>query len=328
MGGMQMKYALKCLPLAAACLFISTPAFSQATRTWVSGVGDDANPCSRTAPCKTFAGAISKTAAGGEINCIDPGGYGGVTITKSIAIICDDVEAGVLVSATNGITINAAATDSVYLSGLDIHGTGTGLKGVRYIAAGAVHIANSTIHKFQGANGAGISFAPSGAGNLIVSNTTILNNGNGSTGGGIEIVPTGTANSKVVLRDVQVEANANAGIRVDMTGATGGSVSMTMEDTHVVGGPAAVVVEASGAGAARVMIVRSDIVNNFGAALTANGGNATVRVSDTTITGNASGVNATNGAQINSYGDNRLDGNPAIGTANNGAFTGAVLPKR
>src|SRR5882672_11686003 len=79
----------------------SAPAHAQATRTWVSGVGDDANPCSRTAPCKTFAGAISKTAAGGEINCIDPGGFGAVTITKSMTIACEDVEAGVLNASVN-----------------------------------------------------------------------------------------------------------------------------------------------------------------------------------------------------------------------------------
>jgi hypothetical protein len=327
---MKITNRKTCAAIAAALAAVgfSAPASAQATRTWVSGVGDDVNPCSRTAPCKTFAGAISKTAAGGEINCIDPGGFGGVTITKSIAIICDDVEAGVLVSASNGITINAAATDSIFLSGLDIHGTGNGIKGVRYLAGGAVHIANSTIHKFQGANGAGISFAPSAAGNLIVSDTTILNNGNGATGGGIEIIPTGSANSKVVLQNVQVEGNANVGIRVDMSGTTGGSVSVVMEDSHVVGGPAGITVNAAGAGSARMMIVRSEIANNFGAGLTASGVNALVRVSDSTITGNTSGVNATNSAAINSYGDNRLDGNPAIGAANNGAFTGAVLPKR
>src|SRR5271166_3567849 len=111
------------------CLIASTIAQAQATRTWVSGVGDDANPCSRTAPCKTFAGAISKTAVSGEINCLDPGGFGGVTITKSISIICE-VEAGVLVAGTNGITINNAAA-IVYLRGLDIEGVGTGLAGVR-----------------------------------------------------------------------------------------------------------------------------------------------------------------------------------------------------
>src|ERR1700709_956000 len=86
----------------------SAPAHAQATRTWVSGVGDDVNPCSRTAPCKTFAGAISKTAAGGEINCLDPGGFGAVTITKSMQIICDVATGGVLVSGTNGIIVNAA----------------------------------------------------------------------------------------------------------------------------------------------------------------------------------------------------------------------------
>jgi hypothetical protein len=74
-----------------AFFLIADPAYAQASRTWVSGVGDDANPCSRTAPCKTFAGAISKTAVNGEINCLDPGGFGAVTITKSITIDCHEV---------------------------------------------------------------------------------------------------------------------------------------------------------------------------------------------------------------------------------------------
>src|SRR6185369_13784779 len=105
-------------------------AHAQATRTWVSGVGDDANPCSRTAPCKTFAGAISKTAAGGEINTLDPGGYGAVTITKSIRIVAESGVAGVLVSGTNGIVVAAGAADSVYLEGLVFDGVGTGLNGI------------------------------------------------------------------------------------------------------------------------------------------------------------------------------------------------------
>src|ERR1700710_1336393 len=101
-------------------LLASAPASAQATRTWVSGVGDDVNPCSRTAPCKTFAGAISKTATAGEINCLDPGGFGTITITKSIALICEGVLGGVLVSGTNGITINVPPTGVVVLRGLDI----------------------------------------------------------------------------------------------------------------------------------------------------------------------------------------------------------------
>ena len=107
----------------AVTLLAAAPAHAQATRTWVSGVGDDVNPCSRTAPCKTFAGAISKTAAGGEINCLDPGGFGGVTAIKAMTISCEAGTAGVLVAGTNGITFDGAATDYLFLKGLDIEGT-------------------------------------------------------------------------------------------------------------------------------------------------------------------------------------------------------------
>ena len=127
-----------CAALIGVLLLLAgqAPVGAQATRTWVSGVGDDANPCSRTAPCKTFAGAISKTAAAGEINVLDPGGFGGVTITKSITISSESFEAGVLVSGTNAIVINAAAADIVILRGLDIEGLGTGLSGIRWLGGG------------------------------------------------------------------------------------------------------------------------------------------------------------------------------------------------
>src|SRR5438477_11399392 len=115
-------------------LLYAVPAQAQ-TRTWVSGVGDDANPCSRTAPCKTFPGAISKTAAGGEINCLDPGGFGGVTITKAITIACEGVTAGVLVSGTNAIIVSAGPSDQVTLRGLDINGAGTGSTASAFLPA-------------------------------------------------------------------------------------------------------------------------------------------------------------------------------------------------
>src|ERR1700730_2740754 len=121
-------------------LLASAPAHAQASRTWVSGVGDDANPCSRTAPCKTFAGAISVTTAGGEINCLDPGGFGAVTITKAISIICESDEAGVLA---------AGATDVVFLKGLDFEGLGTGLIGINFTSGAALHVENCIIHGFN-----------------------------------------------------------------------------------------------------------------------------------------------------------------------------------
>src|SRR5215475_3539846 len=115
------RLTLSALAAFAICVFFASAANAQATRTWVSGVGDDANPCSRTAPCKTFPGAISKTASGGEINCLDPGGFGAVTITKSITIDCTGTFGGILAAGTNAININSAGA-VVNLRGLDIEG--------------------------------------------------------------------------------------------------------------------------------------------------------------------------------------------------------------
>src|SRR5215217_2130452 len=108
----KFRFTFNILAVAIFTLTVVSMAQAQATRTWVSGVGDDVNPCSRTAPCKTFAGAISKTAVNGEINCLDPAGYGAVTVTKSITIDCEDTQGSILSSGTNGVIVNiTAATD-------------------------------------------------------------------------------------------------------------------------------------------------------------------------------------------------------------------------
>src|SRR6266550_3184428 len=98
----KFRFTLTALAIMAFTLMISSSAQAQATRTWVSGVGDDANPCSRTAPCKTFAGAISKTAVGGEIDALDPGGFGAVTVTKSITLDGCCITS-ILASGTTGV---------------------------------------------------------------------------------------------------------------------------------------------------------------------------------------------------------------------------------
>jgi hypothetical protein len=118
-----MKIISKWIALLVALVGVmaASSAYAQATRTWVSGVGDDANPCSRTAPCKTFAGAISKTAAGGEINCLDPAGFGAVTLTKSITIDCTGTLGGILASSTTGVILNGAGI-VVTLRALEING--------------------------------------------------------------------------------------------------------------------------------------------------------------------------------------------------------------
>ncbi len=161
------------IAFALGAVMLAPAAQAQATRTWVSGVGDDVNPCSRTAPCKTFAGAISKTAAGGEINCLDPGGWGAVTITKSITIDCSQFPGGILNTSGNGININAGISDAVVLRGLEVTGVGSsyGSSGIRITQVGSVTLENVTIrYQVQG-----INFIPTNASRLNLINVSILN---------------------------------------------------------------------------------------------------------------------------------------------------------
>src|SRR5436305_9541451 len=156
----KTRFALKACAFFVFTLAMACTAQAQATRTWVSGVGDDVNPCSRTAPCKTFAGAISKTATDGEINCLDPGGFGALTIGKAITINCENTLGSVLVSGVNGITVNTPAGAVVTLKGIEIEGLNTGLNGINYIGAGILHVHKVQIRKFStSAN----NYSPTGA---------------------------------------------------------------------------------------------------------------------------------------------------------------------
>ena len=200
--------------IASALTAVSfvTPASAQATRTWVSGVGDDANPCSRTAPCKTFAGAISKTATAGEINCLDPGGFGTLTITKSIGVVCHGTLGSVLASGVPGMTVNGAGA-VVILDGLELEGIagGTsvaGTTGLNIIQAARVIVKNTTIRRFANA---GISVASTNNTAVTVYDSSILLNG----GGGISIAPAaGNANFVNVFRSV-VDSNTGFAIQIN-----------------------------------------------------------------------------------------------------------------
>ena len=176
----RRRVALAAVGAAALSLLAAASANAQATRTWVSGVGDDVNPCSRTAPCKTLAGTISKTAVGGEINALDSGGFGAVTITKSITIDLSPQLGGVLVAGTNGITVNSADAD-VTLRGLDLVGTGTtntgacitpALTAVSVLQAHSVTLEDSRISGFSVA---GVKAANTGDLALTVDNVQIRN---------------------------------------------------------------------------------------------------------------------------------------------------------
>jgi hypothetical protein len=237
-------------------LFLTVPlmampgiAHAQATRTWVSGVGDDANPCSRTAPCKTFAGAISKTAAAGEINVLDPGGFGALTITKSLTIRSDHIEAGVLVSGTNGIVVSAGAADTVVLEGLDFEGLGTGLDGVRILVGAQVYVIRCTIRHFSG-NGINMMSSTPGA-QLVVKDSFI-----GFNSGGVNVQGNGVGNIAAIF-NTEIDANTHFSVQVNGPGnilgvansilrASPTAISLLNGGTAVSAGPSNIV---SGAGA-------------------------------------------------------------------------------
>jgi len=270
----------------------SAPAHAQASRTWVSGVGDDVNPCSRTAPCKTFAGAISKTAAFGEINCLDPAGYGAVTITKSITLNCSSTIGSVLVAGTNGIVINAAATDKVTLRNIQLQGlAGTaspGLNGVRILSAASVSIENCVITQFSQA---GISDVRT-AGNtqLFVRNTVVSNN----SGTGIGLGATGP--NKIIIDGTEVVGN--------LFGIGTGSGNSAMVTRSVFSGNTTGV-EADAGGA--VNVDNSSITGNgTGVQSTSN-----IRLSNSDVSFNTTGFT---GVAI-TYGNNRMLGNTALGTS-------------
>ena len=301
---------------------IASPASAQATRTWVSGVGDDANPCSRTAPCKTFAGAISKTAAGGEINCLDPGGFGAVTITKAMTISCLYTEGGVLAGG-NGIIVNAGAADVVFLKGLDIFGVNPPSNGVRFLAGAALHIEDSTIRRFNAANSFGISFQPSGTARLFVRRTTISANGNGATGGGILIQATGAAGAaRVLLDDVSVTHNANVGLRIDTTGNTGPSTSVNITRSQLGGNSTGMIVNSPAGTTGITALVSQTIVFNNSTGISVTGGTTQVAVSGSTLMSNSTEFTQISGGVLQSFGDNIRIGNAAPGT-----FTPPTLPK-
>lgn len=291
------KFFLNMLIASFVLLIGSIAANAQATRTWVSGVGDDANPCSRTAPCKTFAGAISKTATGGEINVLDPGGFGAVTITKSITISSERFEAGVLVSGTNGIVVSAPTNANVILRGLDFEGLGTGLSAIKALSVGTLTVERCTINNFTQK---GIEFTPSSASaataQLYVRDTIVRNNV-GASSGGIHVAP---------------GANVTASAEIDNCKLTNNQFGLRVEDNSTVTSNNTIASGNAGAGFIAVSVGSAAVLNLTSCVASSNGvvgikadnnAAALVRIAGCTIAGNAAGLQ-TNLGSIKSFGNN------------------------
>lgn len=301
----KMRWWVQVLSALVICFLWGGAGYAQATRTWVSGVGDDANPCSRTAPCKTFAGAISKTAAGGEISVLDPGGFGAVTITKAITINGDGTLAGILAAGTNGVIVNAGANDIVTLRNLSINGVGTGLNGIRYLAGRELRVQNCVINGFTN-RGIDVTYGLVSAGALIVTDTTLTNIGSVA----VRIDNTAGAASPSALLDNVNISRSGIGFDVLKSGVATIVNSSLFNVTNQ-----AIVAE------------NSAVINVAGCAITRNGtgvsafsAGSTIRISDNAILNNTTGVNVAVGATGESFGNNAI-----LGNTNN--IVGSLVPE-
>ena len=299
---MPWSIALLSLPttLLAICLW-SGVAQAQASRTWVSGVGNDANPCSRTAPCKTFAGAISKTATGGEISVLDPGGFGAVTIGKGITINGTGTLAGILNSlGVNGIVVNAPATDTVIIREVSINGAGTGANGIRYLAGKTLMVDHCWIYgQNNAATSRGIDVALGANGTLKVINSVIEN----VTEDGIHLNATAglavaVIDNTTIMNCGQDGVEAAANVRGDLT-------------RSIVAVAGANGVSASGANT-QFNIDDTTVAHCTTTGLRSSAGDS-IRVSDSMIANNNTGINP-NGGAIDSFQGNSLMGNPTPGS--------------
>jgi hypothetical protein len=300
----------KALLVCSFALAFVSIAQAQASRTWVSGSGDDADPCSRTAPCKSFSGAHSKTPVNGEINCIDAGPYGPLIITKSITIDCHEVFAGALHSGQNGVSINFdsfSGTDtrkSVRLRNINYQGANTGTRGIRITggfgsAGSTVHVQDCLIDGNFGSPGRGIEDNRSGGGSLLVTNTTIRN----LSGTGISHAPnSGSTRVDISIDNVRI-FNCLFGVAV----SSGGRMSIT---NSVIAGCTNAGLYAEGPQAASELHADNVVINHNGIGIQQIAA-GTIRIGNSDITNNT--TNGTSGT-VSSYGNNRVAGNAGVTT--------------
>ena len=303
----KFRFTLKTLAIATFIFAVASLAQAQASRTWVSGVGDDANPCSRTAPCKTWAGAISKTAACGEIDALDPGGFGAVTITKSITLDGTGTFASILASLVNGIVINAASTDVITIRGLSIDGFCNGINGINVLQAKTVNVEDCVIFRFNTGNG--ITVNETNGCNLNVRNTVIRDN----TLDGINTTSS-SGFVTVTLDRVSLIGNGNG---LHARSGTKATARVSVFSNNTTNG---VFVDAAGAQFSFVSVWESQISMNGGNGLRAgnagNVGGSGAEISQNQIDRNTgNGVLVSTGGAVNTFTNNAIFGNGTDGCA-------------
>jgi hypothetical protein len=294
---------LMSVPVIAFFFFLAVgqTALSQSARTWVSVNGNDANDCSRATPCRTLSVALSRSSAGGEIDVLDSGDFGTVTINKTISLISPGVLGGIQVGSGTAITVNAGASDKVVLRGLTIDGSGTGANGITFTAGGFLYVENCTVNNFSGY---GIEFAPtSGSGKLFVTDSVIRNNGVGASGGGLHLLAT-TGPGFIATVDGLRSENNVFGVKGENLGIV--TIRNSLAANNGYAGFSAV--NFSGSGTFR-MVIENSVATHNGTSGVLAAGIATLAIGNVVSTDNATGVNIASTATAISFGINRIWGN-------------------
>jgi hypothetical protein len=305
---------MKIVVASIATLLLATAAHAQATRTWVSGVGDDANPCSRTAPCKTFAGAISKTAAGGEISVLDPGGFGVVTITKAITINGDGTLAGILSAGTNGVIVNAGVNDRVVLRNISINGVGTGLNGIRFLAGKNLLLDHVSMSGFTTT---GVDMATNVGLATSIPTLQMIDSTITNTPTGIKVANVAAGGLALVNLDrVRIEGLTTAGgAAIDVLAGGRVSVSNSVVSNNLGNGIRA------NASTAVANVEGCQLAFNSATAVNAAVSGADIRLSNNEIYNNTTGIAIAAGATVRTTSNNRVFGNGSSTAPNGGAVT-------
>jgi hypothetical protein len=287
------------------CLTASL-AFGQSNRTWVSGGGTDpgtcaASVCTRSAPCATFACAIQATNAGGEIDALDSGDFGPVSIGQSVSIVADGVVAGIQVTSGDAIDVNAGSADVVVLRGLTIDGLSGANDGIRLSAGGVLHIEGCTINGFS--NFQGIHVNTSDSSKLFIKDTIVRDN---LSGAGI-LLTAGSSSRTVTasLDNVRIENNGSA-IFVE------NGVDVSVRNSVLAGNGYGLFAFASSRHG--VINLESSIVSGNGTGVNADGANATINMSNVTVVNNGTGLLSSSGGQIVSFGNNKITDNTTNGS--------------
>jgi large repetitive protein len=292
---------------------------SPISRTWVSSeLGNDANPCTRDAPCLTFAAALAQTLPGGEIDVLDPGDFGPLTVTQSISIVGDTagVSGTMIASGAGGIVINAASTDVVTLRGLAFNGLNASLSGIVINSAARVNIEDCVIQQFAGSGQAGLFISPtSGTLSVRVDDTTIMANN-----AGVLVKPASGATAGVAIARTAIDQNLGDGLRVDGSGGGAGTVSLADSSASLNAGNGIAAI--SGPGNTAVSLIRvvaaSDGLNGIYADQS-RGGTASVTAGDSMLVGNAVAAQAFGGASLLSAANNHV-----LDNGTNGPLPGVV----